>query len=83
MTDDLETKLARLAARVENRTGDIRKELAAIGCLELADELKARFGARLAYIKTPRLERGNDDLMRPGCVWTEYIRPKVKRGETP
>ena len=79
----LDAKIAKLAGHVADRAAETRSELAAIGCLELAEELKAKFGARLAYLKTPRVERGNsvingDDLMRPGCVWTVYQKPKVK-----
>ena len=63
---------------------ETRAELAAIGCLDLATACKERFGARLAYIKTPRVERGNpvingDNLMRPGCIWTVYTKPKVRK----
>jgi hypothetical protein len=81
MTDEIDQKLARLGARVQERAGGIRERLAAIGALELAEDCKKRFGARLAYLKTPCVERGNpvvngDNLMRPGCVWTVYTKPK-------
>ena len=88
MTDDLDAKIARISARVAARntdtTAETRAELAAIGALELAEACKERFGVRLAYLKTPRVERGNpvvngDNLMRPGCVWTVYTPPKVRR----
>lgn len=84
MTDEIDKKLARLGARVQDRASDIREKLAALGALELAEDCKARFGARLAYLKTPGFERGNpvvngDNLMRPGCVWTVYTKPKVRK----
>lgn len=80
----LDAKIAKLAGHVADRTAETRGELAAIEALELAEELKAKFGARLAYLKTPRVERGNpvvngDNLMRPGCVWTVYTKPKVRK----
>ena len=90
MTSDesLDEKLARIGQRIAVKTRhdaeETRRELSAIGALDLAQAAKERFGARLAYLKTPRIERGSpivngDDLMRPGCVWTPYAKPKVKK----
>lgn len=75
----LESKVATLAGHVADRATETRQELAAIGCLELAEACKERFGARLAYLKTPRIERGTNPFPRPGCVWTVYTRPKVRK----
>ena len=80
----LDAKIEKLAGHVADRATETRAELAAIGCLDLATACKERFGARLAYIKTPRVERGNpvingDNLMRPGCIWTVYTKPKVRK----
>lgn len=77
----LESKVANLAGHVADRAAETRAELAAIEALELAEACKERFGARLAYLKTPRIERGDSTLMRPGCVWTVYTKPKVRRGD--
>lgn len=80
---EIDAKLARVGNRVHRQNAataeETRQELAAIGCLELAEACKARFGARLAYIKTPRVERGVNPFPRPGCVWTVYEKPKVRR----
>lgn len=75
----LERKVSTLAGHVADRAAETREELAAIGALDLAEELKARFGARLAYLKTPRVERGVNPFPRPGCQWTVYTRPKVRK----
>jgi len=84
VTDAIEAKLARVGNRVHRQNADraaqVREELAAIGCLDLAEACKERFGARLAYLKTPRVELGSNPFPRPGCVWTVYQKPKVKRG---
>jgi hypothetical protein len=53
MTDEIDKKLARLGARVQNRASDIREKLSALGALELAEDCKKRFGARLAYLGPP------------------------------
>ena len=84
MTDALDAKIARLAARVtsrnKDRAADVRAELSAIGFLAEAEALRERFGARLAYLRTPRVEHGDGALMRPGVVgWTQYIPPKVRK----
>jgi hypothetical protein len=78
MSDDLDAKLARIGARIESRAEAVRTELAAIGFLAEAGHLRERFGARLVYLKTARIEQGDDSLMRPGVGWTEYIPPKAK-----
>ena len=72
--------IGRVNDRIADRAAEVRAELAAIGCLELAEACKERFSARLAYLKTPRVERGVNPFPRPGCVWTVYTRPKVRRG---
>jgi hypothetical protein len=81
VNDALDAKIAAAQARFAKRGADtaatVRAELAAIGCLELAEACKERFGARLAYLRTPRVELGHDP--GPGCVWTVYTPPKVKR----
>ncbi len=74
--DELDAKLARLGSRVQSRADETRQELASIGCLELAEELKSRFGAKLAYLRTPSIELGRD--VGPGCPWTVYYPPQVK-----
>ena len=79
MSDEVERKRATLAGHVADRAAQVREELAAIGCLDLAEACKERFGARLAYLKTPRVELGSNPFPRPGCVWTVYQKPKVKR----
>ncbi len=81
MTDALDAKIAAAQARFAKRDTDlaatVRAELAAIGCLELAEACKSRFGARLAYLRTPRVQLGHDP--GPGVGWTVYTPPKVKR----
>ena len=79
MSDEVERKRATLAGHVADRATQVRAELAAIGCLELAEACKERFGARLAYLRTPRVELGSNPFPRPGCLWTVYQKPKVKR----
>jgi hypothetical protein len=78
---EIDAKLARIGNRVASVNADtaatVRAELAAIGCLELAEACKSRFGARLAYLRTPRVELGHDP--GPGCVWTVYTPPKVRK----
>jgi hypothetical protein len=79
MTDGQDETIGRVNDRIADRAAKVRAELAAIGCLELAEACKERFGARLAYLKTPRVELGSNPFPRPGCVWTVYEPPKVKR----
>jgi hypothetical protein len=74
---ELDKKLARIGGRIQARADETRSELAAIGCLDLASACKEQFGARLAYLKTPRVELGSD--VGRGCVWTVYLPPKVKK----
>jgi hypothetical protein len=76
--DDTDAKLAGLNRRVQARAEVVRAELQSIGALDLAEECKSRFSARLAYLKTPRIELGSDTFPGRGCVWTEYLGPKVK-----
>lgn len=78
MTDEIDAKLQRITDRIANRAVTARDELDAIGFLAEAGHLRERFGARLVYLKTPRIEQGDDSLMRPGVGWTEYIPPKAK-----
>jgi hypothetical protein len=79
VTDELDAKLARLNQRVQSQASTVRAELDAIGFLAEAGHLRERFGARLVYLKTPRIEQGDHALMRPGVVgWTQYIPPKAK-----
>jgi hypothetical protein len=61
LTSDAEinAKLARIGRRIEARAESVRDELEAIGALEIAVQLRSRFGARLVYIKTPSAERGD------------------------
>jgi hypothetical protein len=55
--DEIDAKLAGIGRRVQQRNeaaaADIREKLAALGCLELAEALKDKFGARLAYLGPP------------------------------
>jgi hypothetical protein len=79
MTDASDETIARVNDRIAERAEKVRAELAAIGFLELAEACKSRFSARLAYLKTPRVELGSNPFSGPGCVWTAYTPPKVKR----
>jgi len=81
MTDASDEAIGRVNDRIADRAAQVRTELAAIGCLDLAEELKAKFGARLAYLKTANVELGSNPFPRPGCVWTIYEKPKVKHGD--
>jgi hypothetical protein len=76
-SDDLDAKLARVGRRIQAQSEVVRAELQSIGALDLAEECKSRFQARLAYLKTPRIELGTD--VGRGCVWTVYIPPKKPR----
>ena len=80
---ELDAKLNRIGQRVHKqnaaRAEQVRAELAAIGFLELAEACKSRFGARLAYLRTPRVELGSKRLMRRGSRWTVYTPPKVRK----
>lgn len=78
MGDEIERARATLARHVADRATETRAELSAIGCLDLAEACKERFGARLAYLKTANVELGRNDYQRPGCVWTVYTKPKVR-----
>ncbi len=77
MTDANDAKVERVGRRIQARADETRAELAAIGCLDLASACKDTFGARLAYLKTERVEHGTD--VGRGCVWTVYLPPKVKK----
>jgi hypothetical protein len=79
MTYASDETIGRVNDRIAARAEKVRAELAAIGCLELAEACKERFGARLAYLRTPRVELGSNPFSGPGCVWTVYTPPKVKR----
>jgi hypothetical protein len=48
--DELDEKLARLAGRVHARSEDTRAKLEALGCDQLARQLRDAFGAKLAYL---------------------------------
>jgi hypothetical protein len=63
--DDLETKLARLGARVAAQGETVRGELERIGALELAQALRETFGAKLAFLRTDRLTQGTDAESHP------------------
>ena len=76
MADEIDAKVATLAGHVADRAAQVRAELSTIGCLELAEACKSRFGARLAYLRTPRVQLGHDP--GPGVGWTVYTPPKVK-----
>jgi hypothetical protein len=84
MTDEIDTKLARVNERLHAGAEQRRSELSAIGFLEPADALKATFGVSKFYLRTPRLTFGDPvfngcDLTKPGVTgWTEYIPPKVR-----
>lgn len=61
-----------------------RKTLQDMGALGVAELLRATFDAKLVYLTDGKETQGNsvvngDDLMVPGCVWTEYVKPKVKK----
>jgi len=58
--DDLDKRLARLNARVASRSDETRAELARIRALEMATLCRETFGARLGYLRTDRLEQGQD-----------------------
>jgi hypothetical protein len=77
VTDELDAKLKRISDRVQSRAVTARDELEAIGFLAEAGYLRERFGARLVYIKTPRLEQGDPALMQPGAVPGQGLPPKV------
>ena len=81
MSDEVERKRSTLAGHVADRAAQVRSELSAIGCLDLAEACKERFGARLAYLKTANVELGSNPFPRPGCVWTVYTPPKKRRGQ--
>ena len=59
-SDTLDAKLDRIGARVAARADDIRRELEAVGALEMAELCREVFSARLAYLRTPRVEHGAD-----------------------
>lgn len=46
---------------------------------KLIDVCRERFDARLTYVRAGTFEAGKD--MEPGCVWTIYNPPKVKRAK--
>jgi hypothetical protein len=47
---------------------------------ELVDLCRRVFGASLVYLKYEDQEAGNAGIYaEPGCLWTVYTPPKVKR----
>jgi hypothetical protein len=65
VTDEIDAKLARLGARVAAQGETVRSELERIGALELATALRETFGAKLAYLRTDRIEQGTDVAGQP------------------
>lgn len=72
--DDIESKLARLGARVAAASDQTRAELAAIGFLEAATAIRETFGARLTHLRTPRLTLGREPS--DGQPFNAHLRPQ-------
>jgi hypothetical protein len=67
---ELDEKLARLGRRVEAQRNAVRDELERCGLLGSVEEARARFGAKLVWFKSDRLEVGTE--IPAGVVPTDH-----------
>ena len=80
MTDEIDEKLARLGRRVEAQRNAVRDELERCGLLGSVEEARARFGAKLVWFKSDRLEVGTE--IPAGVVPTDHQPRRVAVGFT-
>jgi hypothetical protein len=60
VTDEIDAKLARISSRVQARRDEVRHALSREpDLLQLAEEARATFGARLTYVRVGDFEQGN------------------------
>jgi hypothetical protein len=81
--DDIDAKLARISARIEQRATDARSRLDRMGFAD-AVALRDTFSGGLRWLSDADGTTGSPivngcDLSQPGCVWTDYTPPKRKR----
>jgi hypothetical protein len=60
MTDEIDAKLARIGSRIEAQRNAVTLELERTALLGPIEAARQRFGARLTWLKTDRIEVGKE-----------------------